>query len=133
MHKQNLFFIFFGVFVFGCIAWLVWQNKHTTQQPVQDDTTVRALAQCIKESGAVFYGAFWCPHCQEQKALFGSAVTLLPYTECSTLDGKDQTQVCKDAHIMSYPTWRFKDNSELLGAISLETLAEKTGCPFSSR
>jgi hypothetical protein len=22
------------------------------------------FAKCIKDSGAMFYGAFWCPHCQ---------------------------------------------------------------------
>ncbi|MCX6753767.1 MAG: hypothetical protein NTV03_01795 [Candidatus Nomurabacteria bacterium] len=26
------------------------------------------FAQCLKTGGAEFYGAFWCPHCQEQKA-----------------------------------------------------------------
>jgi thiol-disulfide isomerase/thioredoxin len=29
------------------------------------------FAECLKSKGAVFYGAFWCPHCQDQKKLFG--------------------------------------------------------------
>jgi len=86
------------------------------------------FAQCLKEKGAVFYGAFWCPHCQNQKTLFGSSAKLLPYQECSTPDGKAQLQVCKDKNIEGYPTWEFSDKSRLSGEISVEQLAEKTSC-----
>jgi thiol-disulfide isomerase/thioredoxin len=89
-----------------------------------------SFAQCIKASGATFYGAFWCPHCQDEKKLFGDAVKFLPYIECSTPDGSAQLQVCKDASIQSYPTWAFKDGSRLTGEISLDQLAEKTACPL---
>jgi thiol-disulfide isomerase/thioredoxin len=41
------------------------------------------FAQCLTDSGAKFYGAFWCPHCQAQKSMFGGAKTLLPYVECA--------------------------------------------------
>lgn len=87
-----------------------------------------ALAQCIEKSGAVFYGAFWCPHCKAQEARFGDAAPALPYVECSTPDGNDQTFVCKEKGIKSYPTWKFADGSELTGEQTFETLAEKTGC-----
>lgn len=86
------------------------------------------LAQCIKDSGAVFYGAFWCPHCKSQEALFADAGPALPYVECSTPDGNGQTFVCKEQGIKSYPTWKFTDGSELTGEQSFKTLAEKTGC-----
>lgn len=86
------------------------------------------FAQCLKEKGAVFYGAFWCPHCQTQKAMFGSAVNELPYVECSTPDGRNQLPACRDANITGYPTWQFADGSRLSGEVQLETLAEKTGC-----
>jgi len=86
------------------------------------------LAACLKEKGATFYGAFWCPHCQKQKALFGSAAERLPYVECSTPDGKNQLQVCIDKKIESYPTWEFADGSRLTGEQSVKALSEKTGC-----
>lgn len=89
------------------------------------------FAQCIKDSGAKYYGAFWCPHCQKQGALFGSAKQYLPYIECSNPD-KSQTQVCKDAKIEGYPTWELKDGTRLPvendAGVSLKTLAEKTEC-----
>ena len=41
------------------------------------------LARRLKEAGAKMYGAFWCSHCQEQKADFGAqAQKDLPYVEC---------------------------------------------------
>ncbi len=83
---------------------------------------------CVKDSGAKFYGAFWCPHCQATKKLFGSSAKLLPYIECSTPDGKSQNNVCKDAKVEGYPTWEFSDGSRLSGELSLETIAEKTKC-----
>ena len=70
------------------------------------------FAKSLKSSGAEFYGAFWCPHCQTQKAEFGSAKQYLPYIECSNPDNT-QTQICTDAKIESYPTWKFKSGITL--------------------
>lgn len=92
------------------------------------DTKYDAFATCLKDQGAVFYGAFWCPHCQSQKKLFGASQKFLPYVECSTPDANGQTQVCIDKNVSSYPTWEFADGSRLNGEIPLETLAEKTSC-----
>jgi thiol-disulfide isomerase/thioredoxin len=89
-----------------------------------------SFAQCINASGATFYGAFWCPHCQNEKKLFGNAAQFLPYVECSTPDASGQLQVCKDASVQSYPTWVFKDGSRLTGEVPLNQLAQKTGCPL---
>ncbi len=87
-----------------------------------------AFAQCLGEKGAIFYGAFWCPHCQEQKKIFGRSADKLPYTECSTPDGQGQLAVCKDAGIEGYPTWVLKDGERLNSVQTPEILAEKTGC-----
>lgn len=87
-----------------------------------------AFAQCLGEKGAMFYGAFWCPHCRDQKALFERSSSQLPYTECSTPDGKSQIQECVDTGINSYPTWIFADGSRVEKVMSLEDLANKTGC-----
>lgn len=66
------------------------------------------LAQCLTDSGTKFFGAFWCPHCQNQKQLFGrSAAPLLPYVECSTKNGQEQLPICIENNIESYPTWTF--------------------------
>lgn len=88
------------------------------------------FATCLKDKGAVFYGAFWCPHCQEQKTMFGRSRSKLPYVECSTPDGNSQLQICKDKQIVGYPTWEFADSSRENGTVSLIKLSEKTSCPL---
>ena len=87
-----------------------------------------AFATCLKDKGALFYGAFWCPHCQNQKKLFGASASLLPYVECSTPDGQHQNDVCNQKGVQGYPTWVFSDNSRLTGEVDLQTLAQKTSC-----
>lgn len=122
MAKSRLIWIAISVLVLGGIVWLIMiPNK-----PGKLD----AFASCIKDSGAIFYGAFWCPHCQNQKALFGSSAKLLPYLECSTPDGRGQLPVCTDAGVTGYPTWVFADGSREGGEVSLERLSEKTACPL---
>lgn len=87
------------------------------------------FAQCLKDKGVIFYGAFWCPHCQATKRMFGSSARLLPYVECSTPDGQGQTQICKDKKIQSYPTWVFPNSTTTLtGEHTLQELSDASGC-----
>lgn len=70
------------------------------------------LAKSLKENGAQFYGAFWCSHCQEQKAEFGGAKKYLPYIECSN-PNNTQTKICEDNKIEGYPSWKFKNDIKI--------------------
>lgn len=92
--------------------------------------TYDAFAQCLTQQGAQMYGAWWCPHCTDQKKMFGRAFDNVDYIECSPNGSRTTSQECLDAGIQSYPTWRFADGTELNGAVPLPTLAEKTGCPL---
>ena len=91
------------------------------------------LAQCIKKQNVEFYGAFWCPHCQRTKALFGSSVKYLPYIECSTPNGQEQTQICKDKKILSYPTWIRPDGATMGGEHPIEEWAAFSGCTLDGQ
>lgn len=65
---------------------------------------LRALVEHLRRQGAVFYGAWWCPHCTHQKDLFGQAAAQrLPYVECD----KDEPgrQRCAAASVRVFPTW----------------------------
>lgn len=95
------------------------------------------FAQCLGAKGVKFYGAFWCPHCLAQKALFGNSKSKLPYIECSTADQKGQTQICIDKGITSYPTWSSMIASTTAsttdevfspGEKTLEELSNISGC-----
>ena len=96
--------------------------------PAVNHPELATLASCLKTSGVAFYGAFWCPYCQKQKALFGDAASLLPYVECSTADGRGQTPVCIAKGIRKYPTWVFPDGTRVIARLSPQALAEKSGC-----
>jgi glutaredoxin len=80
----------------------------------------QALARHLKQKGAVVYGAWWCPHCTQQKELFGlEAIELLPYVECDKDDaGRKQ---CQQAQVRGYPTWEL-NGERRLGVLSLEEL-----------
>lgn len=88
-----------------------------------------AFAKCIANTSTTFYGAFWCPHCMDQKNAFGSGAQYLPYVECSLPD-TSETEECKAKGVKNYPTWFFPDGSSLVGQQSFETLSAKTGCPL---
>ncbi|MBX4181420.1 hypothetical protein KW807_00975 [Candidatus Parcubacteria bacterium] len=111
------------VIVLLLIGGVVWLAK-TPGKPGKLDS----FATCIKDSGALFYGAFWCPHCQNQKAMFGKSAKLLPYIECSTPDGNGQLQTCTDAGVSGYPTWKFPDGTVETGEVALARLGELTKC-----
>ena len=86
------------------------------------------FAKCVSEKGAVFYGAFWCPHCQRVKKSFGDAFEFINYVECDPRDEKGQPEVCQAEEIDKYLTIRFEDGSELVGEPTLAQIAAKTGC-----
>jgi uncharacterized membrane protein/glutaredoxin len=74
--------------------------------PGPEDPWVRGLAEHLTKTEAKFYGASWCPHCQDQKKLFGSSAKRVPYVECSP-GGQNapSAPICKEKNISNYPTW----------------------------
>lgn len=121
MKKKNSWtWIIITVVVIGAlIAFLVIEGN----KPGKYDS----FAQCIADSGAKMYGAWWCPHCAAEKALFGKSAEKLPYVECQT-QAHTQNATCDAAGIQGYPTWIFKDGSRLTGEQTFETLGTKTNC-----
>ncbi|RZM77849.1 glutaredoxin family protein [Leptolyngbya iicbica] len=84
------------------------------------------LANHLTAQDATMYGAFWCPHCQDQKALFGDAEDQVPYVECDP-EGEDaQPELCQAKEIQGYPTWEI-DGELYPGTRSLEELAQLSG------
>ena len=99
--------------------------------PAAQYSNLDSFAKCLTYSGVKMYGAFWCPHCQNQKTMFGKSFENIDYTECSLPDKSGQTQACKDANIQKYPTWEFKDGSRIEGELALLQLSQKSGCKLS--
>ena len=123
MTKTTLMYI---ALIIGVVA-LVFAARFFGDGKAGATTIYDDFAQCLADSGAVFYGAYWCPHCNDQKDWMDNSSNI-PYVECSTPDGRGQIQECADEGITGYPTWKFSDGTEASGAIPLVELAEKTGC-----
>jgi hypothetical protein len=98
-----------------------------------DAANLAPFGRCLGQSGAVFYGASWCPHCRSQRMALGDAMDHVRYVECSDPSDPDRpAAACRSANVNSYPTWIFRDGSRLSGELSLMTLAAKTGCTLPS-
>ena len=83
-----------------------------------------ALAKHLTSIGAKKYGAFWCPHCYEQKQLFGKkAFKEVDYIECAKEGKNPQPQACVAAGIKSFPTWEI-DGKLYPGVQTPQELAE---------
>jgi uncharacterized membrane protein/glutaredoxin len=95
-----------------------------------EDPMTRALAEHLTEEGVLFYGASWCPHCQEQKRLFGASASRLPYIECSPAGpNSPQLPSCRMAGVQSYPTWVINGQRFVGEVLTLAQLASATGFP----
>jgi len=89
-----------------------------------------ALAQHLVKVGAKEYVAYWCPHCHEQKLLFGKeAYTIMSESstvECAGESPKGKPELCKAAKIQGFPSWVI--NGKIYSGVqTLEELGKITG------
>lgn len=132
---QALFngFIVAAIAVVGSIALYastgdkpVATNSGQLPPPVTTISTAdaEALAIYLTETGVKEYGAFWCPHCHDQKQLFGkTAAAKLNYIECDPRGVNAQPDLCREAGISSFPTWQI-DGKLYPGVKPLEQLSD---------
>jgi len=96
--------------------------------PTAASSYAEGLAKHLAASGAVFYGAYWCPHCEDQKAAFGSAARYLPYVECDPRGARGNPQLCTAKGIKAFPTWDIAGR-RLEGFVPLDELARLSNYP----
>ena len=84
------------------------------------------FAKFLNDNKIVMYSAYWCPHCNDQKQLFGKkAVEELIIVECAK-DGKNNKyKLCQEKGIEGFPSWEI-NNEIYSGTVSLNELAEMT-------
>jgi len=90
--------------------------KNITGKAVQSQYD--EFSKYMTEQGVVRYGTEWCPHCKNQKKLFGSSFQYINYTDCDK-----NKKVCTEALISGYPTWKI-NNQTYPGVQSIERLAQ---------
>lgn len=86
------------------------------------------FAQCLAAKHAKMYGLYWCPHCADQKAMFGASFLYVPYVECAIKGSRELAPACKVAGVTLFPSWQFGIDPPHEGVLSLPALSEKTGC-----
>jgi hypothetical protein len=88
-----------------------------------------SFAQCLAAKQAKMYGLYWCPHCADQKAMFGASFHYVPYVECAIKGSpKEMAPACKVAGVTLFPSWQFGMDPPHEGVLSLQALSQKTGC-----
>jgi hypothetical protein len=117
-RKKKL--IWGGVLVLGALAYGAWWYYANHRY---DD-----FAKCLSSKQVKMYGAYWCPHCAEQKEEFGGSFRYINYVECAIKDSREMTPACKAAGVQHYPTWQFAPNTLVEGKFPLQELSDKTGC-----
>ncbi len=117
--KRNLL-IWAGILVLFAAAWTGgWYYRNHRYD---------AFAKCLASKQARMYGLYWCPHCADQKEMFGKAFQYVPYVECAIRGSKDMNPVCQAAGVKLFPAWQFGNNPPQQGVFPLEELSDKTGC-----
>lgn len=92
-----------------------------------EDPRLKALATHLDESGARYYGAYWCPECQQQSGLFGRSADRLPYIECTPNGrGGGVAFECVAADVGGYPTWII-DGRRFTRVLTPDELARYSG------
>jgi uncharacterized membrane protein len=77
------------------------------------------LAAHLQSIGATMYGSYWCPHCCEQKQLFGqTAMKAINYVECAADGPNSQAEACAQVvpevenatgEKFGFPTWKINE------------------------
>lgn len=135
---MNILSLFFLVF-FGGLSSHTTSTAPTplvTETPALVQTTTKAvdatstekLAKCLTTAGAKMYGAYWCPHCADQKKLFGDSFKYISYVECDAKGENPNPAACKKAGIEGYPTWIFSDGNKVTGTQNLDNLSKLSNC-----
>ena len=82
------------------------------------------LAEHLTQTGAVMYNAYWCPHCHDQKEMFGQeAAKKLNLVECAKDGFNNKRELCEAKGITGFPSWEINGSIDS-GVKSLKELAE---------
>ena len=82
------------------------------------------LAEHLTKEGAVMYNAYWCPHCHDQKEMFGKEATdKLNLVECAKDGYNNKRDLCEAKGITGFPSWEINGSIDS-GVKTLKELAE---------
>jgi glutaredoxin len=115
--------VLLGVLIVAAVAgaYFIGRHRHASH--------LNAFAQCLSDRQVKMYGAYWCPHCAEQKEILGAAFAYVPYEECGIQGSRTaEASECLQAGVRRFPTWQFSSGERREGVMQLKALSEKSGC-----
>lgn len=126
MKKHHKTWIAWGIIIVAVVGVFMFMSIGDAGEDTPGE--LDSFAQCLTDSGAVMYGAYWCGHCQNQKEMFGNSWDEVNYVECDARGDNANPGLCAEKGIRGYPTWIFGDGTVSSGAKPLSVLAAQTGC-----
>ncbi len=141
-NPRELIFRGFIISITIVLAGLIWASsidpnkqvlhsgtKQGIAPPIEtiSNSSSIALAKHLSSKNIILYNAWWCPHCHDQKELFGKeAASNLLLVECAPDGQNSKTELCKTKEITGFPSWEINGKIES-GVKSLNELAEISG------
>ena len=145
--RETMFYRGLVISIIVLLSGLIWSNQVDPAKAninidssknispiVKNKSSVENIkfAKFLTEKGIVMYSAYWCPHCHDQKELFGKeAVKELNIIECARDGENNQFELCQEKEIEGFPSWEI-NNQIYSGTRELNQLGELTNYPFSS-
>ncbi|GAB5360211.1 hypothetical protein AAMO2058_000608200 [Amorphochlora amoebiformis] len=114
------------VLVLGSIHLPVQADEAKKPPEVESSSSAEALqlGRELRELGAVFFGAYWCSHCANQKRALGKeAFQMIRYVECAKDGFNSNRKLCNEKDISGYPTWEIAGDL-YPGEMSLDELRD---------
>lgn len=96
-----------GLILFVVVVAGVSAMQYSGARRVAADSREATLARHLTSIGARMYGTYVCPHCIEQKSLFGDAERYIDFVDCAPSAGAS-ARLCRSKGIARYPTWEIK-------------------------
>ena len=140
--REPMFYRGFIVTLTVLIGGLIWSNNvdpsnaidlSINSGKVSPVITTSSSSQKIKfakflnDNNIKMYSAYWCPHCHDQKQLFGKeAANELTIIECAKDGENNQYKLCKEKEIEGFPSWEI-NNQIYSGVKELNDLAIISG------
>jgi hypothetical protein len=119
-QKKKKRLIWAGVAALAVLAYVGWWYYINHRY---DD-----FAKCLSSKQVKMYGAYWCPHCADQKEKFGGSFRYVNYVECAIKGSRELAPACKAAGVQHFPSWQFGQGPLVENVFPLEELSDKTGC-----
>jgi hypothetical protein len=118
LSRERLIWIGIAVVLILSYAAFWYRNNHRYDE----------FAKCLTSKQAKMYGAYWCPHCADQKEEFGASFRYVNYVECAIKGSSAMTPACKAAGVQHFPSWQFGQGPLVEAVLPLQELSDKTGC-----